>query len=82
MNTWPLDEAKTNLGNLIRDAREQGPQVISVQGEQEAVVLSIEEYRRLREPRRSMLRFLQESPLADPDLDLERRDEMGREVEL
>jgi prevent-host-death family protein len=77
-----LDEAKTNLGNLIRDAREQGPQVISVQGEQEAVVLSIEEYRRLREPRRSMLRFLQESPLADPDLDLERRDEMGREVEL
>ena len=82
MNTWPLDEAKTNLGDLIRDARERGPQAISVKGEQEAVVLSIEEYRRLREPRRSMLRFLQESPLADPDLDLERQDEMGRDIEL
>lgn len=82
MNTWPLDEARSRLPDLIRQARLHGAQAISVQGEQEAVVLSLEEYRRLKAPGRSMLRFLQESPLADPELDLERHDEPGREVDL
>ena len=77
-----MNEAKTKLGDLIREAQEHGPQSISVRGREAAVVLSAEEYRRWKGPRRSMLRFLQESPLTDPDLDLERRDEIGREVEL
>lgn len=74
MNTWPLDEASTKLGDLIREAEEHGPQAISVRGREAAVLVSTEEYRRLKAPRRSMLKFLQESPLADPDLDLGRED--------
>ncbi len=52
-----------------------------VQVDQEAVVPPVEEDRPQSEPRRSVLRLLQESPLADPGLNLERQDEMGREVE-
>ena len=53
-----------------------------MQVDQEAVMPPVEEDRPQSERQRSVLRLLQESPLADPDLDLERQDEMGREVKL
>lgn len=76
MNTWPLDEARDKLSELIHEAREHGPQAISVRGREAAILLSVEEYHRMKRPRRSMLQILQESPLADPDVDLERQDEL------
>ncbi len=39
-STWQLQEAKNKLSEVIRRAREEGPQTITVRGEEAAVVSS------------------------------------------
>ena len=80
--TWSLHDAKNRLSQLVRQTRE-GPQVIAVRGEERAVVLSLEAYRRLtRADADDLVGFLRASPWADVDLDLERVREAPREVDL
>lgn len=43
---WPMQDAKARLSEVIR-AAEKEPQRISLRGEEKAVVLSADEYRRL-----------------------------------
>ena len=46
------------------------------------MVLSAEEYRRLTSGRGSLIEFLQSSPWADMELDLQGMHDTGRDVEL
>jgi prevent-host-death family protein len=48
--TWTLARAKDQLSEVIRQAMDKGPQTISVRGRETAVVLSMAEYDRLRDP--------------------------------
>lgn len=43
MGTWQLQTAKAKLSELLRAVREEGPQVISVRGKEEYVVLRKED---------------------------------------
>ena len=80
--TWSLHDAKNRLSLLVRRAADE-PQVISVRGEPRAVVLSVDAYRRLTHRRAGGLRaFLQASPWADVDLDLDRARDLPRPLEL
>jgi prevent-host-death family protein len=79
---WQLQEAKNKLSQVVQEAQRSGPQVITVRGEEAAVVLSAEEYRKLTGRQGSMIEFLQDSPWADVELDLRRNQDTGREVEL
>lgn len=45
---WSFEDAREHLDKLVRRARERGPQVLTDHGEDSAVVLSCEEYARLR----------------------------------
>jgi antitoxin Phd len=45
---WQLQEAKANLSRLIKKAAEEGPQTVTLHGVDTAVVLSIDEYQRLK----------------------------------
>ena len=72
---WQVQEAKQRLSHLLRKAMDEGPQVVTKHGEEIAVVLSTEEYQRLR--REANLGF-HYALLAAPDmseLDLERPEE-------
>lgn len=81
--SWQLQEAKNKLSQVVRDAKESGPQVITVHGKDTAVVVSIEEYERLANVvQGSFLEFMQSSPWSDVELNIERIDDVGREVEL
>jgi prevent-host-death family protein len=62
---WQLQEAKQRFSELVRHARSHGPQVVTRHGEEVAVVVSIEEYRRLVADLPSFKELL----LAAPDLD-------------
>jgi len=65
---WQLHEAKAHLSNLVRRAREEGPQRITVYGEDAVVVVSAAEFAQMlapARPRRSLHALLSESPLRD-----------------
>lgn len=47
MFAWKMETAKARLSELLRQAREKGPQRITVRGRDVAVVLSIQEYEHL-----------------------------------
>ena len=78
---WQLQEAKQRFSELVRHARADGPQVVTRHGEEVAVVVSIEEYRRLTEELPSFKEFLLAAPDLDA-LDLDRSRERARVVEL
>jgi len=80
--TWNLQDAKNRFSELVREALRAGPQIVTRRGKETAVVLSVEEYRRLARPEVGLIEFLRSSPLVEVELDLERGRDTGREVEL
>lgn len=80
--TWQLQEAKARLSEVIRRAVREGPQEITVHGQQAAVVLGAAEYQRLTRTKPSFLEFMRASPLVGVELELEREDSLTREVAL
>jgi prevent-host-death family protein len=80
--TWQLQEAKNRLSELVDAAACRGPQIITRRGVPAAVVLSMEEYRKVIRPQQNLVQFFRESPLAEVELDLSRSQDLPREVEL
>lgn len=81
--TYTVKEAKDKLSSLIRLAEKGQPQVIKRHEKDVAVVVSIEEWKRLGGKKESLLEFLQGSPLdlILDDLD-NRSQELPREVDF
>ncbi len=80
--TWKLQDAKNRFSEVVNEALKSGPQMVTRRGKETAVVLSVEEYRRLVRPDVALVEFLASSPLGEVELDLERDQDTGREVEL
>ena len=56
MTKWQLQDAKARFSELIDDTLEKGPQIVTRRGIDTAVVVSFEEWRRLRETGRPNLK--------------------------
>ncbi len=69
---WQLQEAKNRLSEVVEEALERGPQVITRRGVETAVVLGYRDYRRMVLDQRKLSDFFRESPLAGVELELER----------
>lgn len=83
MSRWQLQEAKNRLSELLRKVSDEGPQVITLRGNDAVVVVAADEYARLiRKPKASLIDFLRKSPLGSVALDLKRSPDTGRPVEL
>ncbi len=81
---WLLQDAKARFSELVRRVRSEGPQHVTVHGRDEVVVLSAEEFRRLKGERtgEALIAAMQASPYRDIDIE-PRRDRMPvRGVEL
>jgi prevent-host-death family protein len=82
---WQIQTAKARFSEVFRRARTDGPQRITRQGKEGVVMISDEQYQQLmvksRQPK-SIVQFFRESPLAGLDLDLERDEDTGRDIEL
>ena len=82
---WQLQVAKAQFSEVFRRARERAPQVVTRQGKEAVVILAIEDFERLtrraKQPK-SLSKFFAESPLARVSVDLERKPDYGRKVEL
>lgn len=79
---WKLEDAKARFSEVVRHAREDGPQRVTVRGHDAVVIMSVEEFERLTPaaPRVPFVQFMEALHLGD--LDLERDADHGRDVEL
>jgi prevent-host-death family protein len=65
---WQLHDAKAHLSDLVRRARKEGPQRITVYGEDAVIVVSAVEFAQMltpSKPQRSLHAMLSDSPLRD-----------------
>jgi prevent-host-death family protein len=79
MTKWQLQEAKNRLSEVVRKASDEGPQVITLRGDDAVVVVAAAEYARLTgKPKGTLVDFFRKSPLATVKLDLTRSRDTGR----
>jgi len=75
-----VKEAKNNLSGLIRLAERGEPQVIRRHDTEVAVVVSIDDWRKVNGEKESLVEFLQKSPLDEIIPFLDRPEDLPREV--
>jgi antitoxin Phd len=65
--TWPVQDAKAHFSELLEASLTEGPQILTRQGVEVAVLVPIDEWRRLEPAARPTLKelLLAESPRAE-----------------
>lgn len=79
---WKLEDAKARFSEVVRLARSEGPQRVSVRGKDAVVVISVEQLERIAPtlPRIPLVDFLEGLHLAG--LEPTREPDYGRDVSL
>lgn len=57
MKSWPLQDAKNQFSQVVDLARRLGPQTITRHGQPVAVIVAVDEFRKLSRPKESVLEF-------------------------
>lgn len=65
---WQLQDAKNRFSEVVKLARTQGPQTVTLRGERTAVVLSADDYDALRAGRPSLVDDLLGGPVWDDEM--------------
>ena len=60
---WQLQAAKQRFSELVERAQREGPQVVTKHGKEAVVVVSVDEYRRLKGPADNLVEFVRGRPL-------------------
>jgi prevent-host-death family protein len=72
---WPVQDAKARFSELLDASLEEGPQIVTRRGVETAVLVPVEEWRRLQEAARPTLKelLLAESPRGEIPVPSRRR---------
>ncbi len=80
---WKLEDAKAQFSEVVRRARSEGPQRVSVRGRDAVVVIAADEFDRLQPRSADRLPFVAfMETLSGEGLDLTRDEDVGRDVSL
>jgi prevent-host-death family protein len=86
---WQIQDAKQRFSEMIRAVAHDGPQVITRHGEDVAVVVDINEYRKLTRPAADLTSILLGGPKLDDgiadvfaEIEAQRKADFGRAVDL
>ncbi len=81
---WALQDAKARFSEVVRKAKSEGPQRITVHGREEVVIVSVEEYRHIKGEAsgQALVKLLQDSPLRDVTIERVRTRGPVRPVKL
>ena len=84
LRAWKLQDAKAHFSQVVREAREQGPQRVTLHGKDAVVILAAEDYARLAPAaaQPSLHALLSRSPLRDLDFEHGSVRSPVRDVEL
>jgi prevent-host-death family protein len=79
-----LQDAKARFSELVRRVRSEGPQHVTVHGRDEVVVISVEEFHRLKGDRtgEALIAAMQDSPYREISLEPKRYPLPVRDVDL
>jgi len=80
--TWQLQEAKNKFSNLVKRAQHEGPQVVTKQGREAVVILSVDDYKKLTKPKTNLYKFIQKSPFGGLDLSISRDKKASRDISI
>lgn len=81
-NEWQLQEAQNKLGELVKEADKGVPQYIRVHGKSKAVLISTQEYQKLKQPEPKLSSALLKPILEEDDDLFTRVQDTGRSLEL
>jgi prevent-host-death family protein len=79
---WQVQEAKQRFSEVLRAAESGEAQIVTKHGEEVAVVIDINEYRRLRGEAVDLMIYLRAEPLTDVDVAPHRAADLPREIDL
>lgn len=79
---WTVAEAKARFSKLIEQAQLKGPQTISRHGRTAAIVVSAEEWERKTKRTGNLAEFFATSPLRDSGIEIKRRKDRPRKLDL
>jgi prevent-host-death family protein len=86
---WQIQDAKQRFSEMIRAVEHDGPQIITRHGEEVAVVVDINEYRKLTQPTVDLTGLLLGGPKLSGDgsealaeVEAERKADFGRPISL
>lgn len=77
---WQLQDAKNKFSEVVDQALKVGPQEITRHGKKTAVILSMEDYRKLMGRKGNLADFFRDSPLGE--IPLERNRDLPRSIDL
>ena len=80
--TWQLQEAKARFSELVNEVEAGGYHTITKNGHPVVIVISHEEFQKMRTHKETLGEFLTESPLSRFNLDIQRDRDPGREIDL
>jgi prevent-host-death family protein len=70
MQTWPIQDAKARFSEFLETCLSEGPQMVTKRGSEAAVLVSVDEWRRLKAAARPSLKQLLLSDQGRTDLAL------------
>ena len=80
---WQLQDAKSKFSQVVNRAIKEGPQIVTRHGQEVVVILSVDDYHKMTQPKPSLLALLLDSPLLNSGLEIERdHKDFGREISL
>ena len=81
---WRLQDAKARFSELVRRVKTDGPQLVTVHGREEGVVVAADEYRRLKGEftGQALIDMLQASPHRDVEIAPPRATAPVRDINL
>lgn len=68
MHTWPVQDAKARFSEFLEACLVEGPQLVTKRGAEAAVLVPVQEWRRLQQAARPSLKQLLMSDQARADL--------------
>jgi prevent-host-death family protein len=82
MRQWQLQEAKAKFSEVVKLANQEGPQEITMRGQPTAILISLEDFKKIKEKKPSLVSLMRSSPLAGINLDLQRDQSPARDIKL
>jgi prevent-host-death family protein len=79
---WTVADAKARFSELVERAQSKGPQTITKHGRTAVVVVSAEEWERKSKRTGNLAEFFASSPLRESGIEIKRKKDRPRKVEL